>query len=371
MLSDRKITESEFCFFVDMANACRSGKCYLCGDIESLKFLSNELNYPSSNIYNALLQRHVESGSVMRLVKKVFILTMDIEMCINSLPDILRPTDKHHIIFLEHAIEMKWNLNEKCCLLAVNLDDCVFYELIAQYYFSSQNFTISFHCENGGGTTTSNVLEKCVFNEKVPTLCIADSDQKYGSTKKYPQKPSNGDTLKKIEAAVKKLENLGNNPPYDFLPLEVHEVENLIPICILEKLKMSYPALEDGLKILMKLKKFDSGFPILCYDLKKGFPYIKGEPKREYWKEIMLRLGGSESDMPPDDKPNDENVVSSKLFFPPLSCNSGLLKQANKLIEQYVKSGKGFYVDNHIEHYWKKIGEIVLTWGCTGVPMYA
>ena len=354
-----------------MANACRSEKCYLCGDIESLKLLRNKLSYPASNIYNALLQRHVESGSVMKLVKKVFILTMNVEMCLNTLPDILRPIKKHQIIFLEQAIEMKWNLNERCCLLAENLDDCVFYKLVAQYYFSSQNFTIRFHCENGGGTTTSNVLEKRIFNEKVPTLCIVDSDQKYGATKKYPQKPSNGDTLKKIESAINTLKNLGGNPPCELFPLEVHEIENLIPICILEKLKTSYPALKDGLKILMKLKEFDNGLPILYYDLKKGFPYIKGEPKREYWKNIMLRLGGSESDMPPDDKPKDENAISPKLFFPPLSCNSGLLRQANKFIERYVKNGEEFYIDNHIEYYWKKIGEIVLTWGCTSMPMYA
>ena len=34
------MNDNEFFFFSDIASACRKGKCYLCGDINSLKFLS-------------------------------------------------------------------------------------------------------------------------------------------------------------------------------------------------------------------------------------------------------------------------------------------------------------------------------------------
>ena len=357
------MNDNEFFFFSDIASACRKGKCYLCGDINSLKFLSKKLEQPAKNIYNALINRYAESKSIMELVNKVFVLTMNIDLSHNQLPNVLKQENKTQILLIENV--MKWNISEPCCLIAENLEDCDFYTLIAQIQ-NSQGININFHKENGGGSTTSEVLCKCVTQDKIPTLCIIDSDKTYGSGKSFS--PSKGVTLKKVMDTGKNIRlNECNNPPYCIFPLEVHEVENLIPLCILEELKTQYPAMTDGLNILLKLKNIQNGTPILYYDMKKGFSYIKEENKRIYWEEILINLGGTKSDMPPT---TEKKAPESKPFFPPLICNAGLLKQTNNLLRNN-KLPKNFQIDKYLIPHWKNIKDIILTWGCVSIPMYS
>ena len=354
------MTDDETYFFVDMASSCRNGQCYLCGDIKSLKILSEQLHPPASNIYNALLSKYAESKSIMNIISKVFVITMNINLSFEHLPDVLKSTDKHDFILIDDAID--WKINEACCLLAENLEDCEFYNLIAQTQ-NSYGINIKFHYENGGGSTTSDVLYKCVAKEKVPTLCIIDSDQKYGATKSFF--PPKGDTLKRVIDIGKKLKPENSSPPHCIFPLNVHEIENLIPISILQKLKDKYPNMESGLNLLIELTKIDNGTPILYYDMKTGFPFIKEDAQRAYWKEILIQLGGTiESDMPPNDKTADKS-----LFFPPL-CNSSLLKQVNIFIKENCLNKK-FQVDDYLTSYWTEIKEVILTWGCASNPMYA
>jgi len=356
------MSEDEICFFADMASACRTSKCYLCGDVRSLEFFSKALPYPSNRIYDSLLNRYSESGSIIERASVVFVITMNRDMCFNFLPDVLKCEGKSYIIDLEYA--MQWNLNLECCLLAENLEDCEFFKLIAQNYNHLQGFDIRFHCENGGGTTTFEVLKKCIVQEKMPTLCIIDSDQKYGMTKRYPQEPPKGDTLKKV-ANIKSSFNSLIDPPCGFFPLEVHEVENLIPLCILKELEDSYPAITDGVNMLVRLQTIDDGNPILYYDMKNGLPVIKEEPKRTYWKEIICELNGTDLNMPPKEK--QENASSP--FFPALSCKAGLLRKANLLLRQHLRDD--LIIDNYLKKHWKNIAEIVFTWGCVSIPMYS
>lgn len=62
------------------------------------------------------------------------------------------------------------------------------------------------------------------------------------------------------------------------------------------------PEMEQGLKMLESLAHTDQGKPLLYYDLKLGFPFIKDGPQRAYWMEIMQILGGTVHNMPPKAK---------------------------------------------------------------------
>lgn len=361
--------ESETCFFVDMASAYRMGQCYLCGDIESLKFFTKNLSYPTNKIYDTILSYHAESRSVMEKVQTVFVLTMDVNNCFNTLPEILRTKEKTRIIHLKNA--MNWKLSSECCLLAENLEDCEFLTLLSrqQYYQSLKGIDIKFHYENGGGTTTADVFQKCVVQDKVPTLCVTDSDQKYGITEKYPQPPPKGDTFKKVYDLTKQMADFNNTPNF-FFPLEVHEIENLIPLCILRELQNECPEISDGVNTLSNLRNIENGSPILFYDFKNGFQFIDKEPKRVYWQKIANSLGAGEIIIPTSKKELDLAVNPNMLStpFPALHCKA-LLKKVNSWLKSNLN--KKLVLDEYLKEHWDNIADIIFTWGCVSRPMYS
>jgi len=175
---------------------------------------------------------------------------------------------------------------------------------------------IGFHRENGGWNTTCDEFEKCVIHDKVPVLCLVDSDRKHGATKVYPNEPAIGETLYRVQKKAETLAAYGALPPYHLFPLHVHEIENLIPSQLLQKLyRESLPDMRPGLERVMQLQNVKGGKPLLYYDNKKGFPYIKNAPQRAYWEEGPLELGGEPSSMPPRDQPERGTYCPETLFF--------------------------------------------------------
>ena len=232
----REPTKDELLFFHDLAVAYRRGYCYLCGNSDSLEYLCKQQPKIIGDIYAAALEHYSDSYSVMSLVQKIFVLTYQSKL--ELLPDVLRDAGKCYFIHIPTAIDENWRLYTECCLLTENLDDGDFYSFIAKYYCKERGIPqqrISFHRENGGGSTTFRVLEKCVSKEKMPTLCLADSDRKYGVTEKYPDLPE-GDTLASIKKVSESWQK-GDAPPHDLVGLDVHEAENLIPFQLLEELE--------------------------------------------------------------------------------------------------------------------------------------
>lgn len=368
-LDKRKLSEQEQVFFSDLASACRQGKCFLSGDVESLSRLAEHLESLSRSIYLYAAGNRAEHGALMRAVSKVFVLTFAENPSLDSLPSVLRPDGKCFFLSIPKSISNRWRLSNECCLLAENLTDSKFYQWVADYYCAEKNIcgvNLSFHCELGAGNTICDVLYKCVAEEKVPTICIVDSDQKHGRSRKFRNAPKKGDTLKRAEAMEKKLRKDSSVPPFFLCPLPVHEVENLIPTQILTELSGKYPEMKKGLERLEELKQVDEGEPLLYYDLKLGFPFMKTKPQRAYWLEKMLRLDGAEEDMPPETK--EAGAAQDSMFFPPV-CNNKLLERSVELLSK--KAAQEIRVDKHLAELWVNIGVMMLTWGCASAPQSA
>lgn len=365
-LGKRELSKQEQAFFADLASACRQGKCFLSGDVESLSLLAKHLESLSGNIYLYAKGKRAEHGALMQAVSTVFVLTFAEDPSLDSLPSVLKSDGKCSFLSISRSISNGWQLNNECCLLAENLTDSKFYKLLAEHYCASQNIRgvrLAFHRELGAGDTIRDVLHKCVAEEKMPTLCIVDSDQKHGRTREYPNEPGKGGTLRHVADMAQELEKDSSLPPFFLYSLPVHEVENLIPMQILTELAKKSPEMTKGLEMLRKLGKIDGGEPLLYYDLKLGFPFMKTKPQRAYWLEKMLRLGGTEEDMPPETK--EAGKIQTYMFFPPVGNNRLLERSLELLTTQEI------CVDEPLAELWGHIGVMMLTWGCANMPQSA
>lgn len=317
----------------------------------------------------------MESGAAMCAVRQVFVLSYLEKPDPASLPALLQTEGKCRFIPIPTAVQEKWRLDGECCLLMENLEDGNFYHFIARHYCWNQNIPIRrihFHSELGGGNTICDVLKKCVSKEKTPVLCLVDSDRKHGVTKSFPNPPATGGTLDRAQKVSDELSGMDGLPPHCLFALHVHEIENLIPLQLMEALKPT-PAMHPGLAIASRLRQVRGGEPLLYYDFKKGFPYIKGKPGRAYWGEILQELGGDEASMPAGVKLKPGTYQPELLFFPPLSCNllRNVLGHIQAAEQNHEPIHETLRVDDYLKAIWDDVGIQMLTWGYASEPMRA
>ena len=374
-LSARALKMEECLFFQDLAIAYQRGDCYLCGDLASLDILCQNQTGITQNIYQVIKNRHLESGATMNAVQRVFVLTYQKDPNPVSLPTILQNEDKCCFIHIPTAIRENWRLSTACCILSENLDDIEFYLFMAKHYCLERHIPhqrIGFHRENGGGSTTCDVFEKCIVQDRAPVLCLVDSDRKHGTTKTFPNEPAKGETLNRLQKTAERLAVHDTYPPHHSFPLHVHEVENLIPSQLLQKLSQELlPDMRPRLERVMQLQDVKGGEPLLYYDYKEGFPYIKNAPQRAYWEEVLLELGGEPASMPPQDKPERGTYYPDALFFPPL--NNKILDYTLKIISSAEGDTilKTLQIDDHLKSIWEDVGTQILTWGYVNEPIRA
>lgn len=257
------------------------------------------------------------------------------------------------------------DFTDKSILLVESNDDIEFYALIGKYYLQNrgiQNMRISFQNEIGGGDTTSIRLANIIDERQRTCLCIADSDMRYCGAK-------NGGTLEKILAVAESREQIY----YEVYALKMHEIENLIPIELLESVCKEIPDAHEGIQLLKKLLRIDSSnnSPVYYFDYKKGikkeyFFQKEGSDKdkekkfrklgdyRKYWHNILgqcgitLNEGGSDF------------IVSGV-------CERILPHTIQYLNDKWEEDKICDIVSNsYIHESWMEIGAKIVTWGCVG-----
>ena len=370
VLHTRSVSNNEAVFFSNLANMYSRGECYLCGNVDSLDILSNKLGTPANSIYGVARGRYAENGTVMRTVRVMIILIYEEAFERDALPKIIRNSE--NVIFVPIPLAISWSLEKRCCIVAENLDDCAFYEAITAYYYSTHDLhglRVSLHHENGGGNTTGKILEKCVTQDKTLTLCIVDSDKKWGSSLQYPNPPARGDTCRLVEKTSAELKKRNDIPPHHAYLLEVHEIENLIPRQIMRRIESEKLAeMKAGLDVLDALVANNRTDAILCYDYKNGLPYMKSAPQRAYWKEVLTTLGKTENDMPPCTKEEYIQQDGAKQSFPPILKHDLLHKAIDCLKDMDLLQ---LCLDDYLQDAWEQIGSLLFSWGCAIIPVYA
>ena len=257
------------------------------------------------------------------------------------------------------------DFTDKSILLVESNDDIEFYALIGKYYLQNngiQNMQISFQNEIGGGDTTSIRLANIIDEKQRTCLCIADSDMRYCGAK-------NGGTLEKILAVAESREQIY----YEVYALKMHEIENLIPIELLESVCKEIPDAHEGIQLLKKLLRIDSSnnSPVYYFDYKKGIKkeyfflkegsdkdkekkFRKLEDYRKYWYNILgqcgitINEGGSDFLVP---------GVCERILPHTIQYMKNKWEE-NKICDIVSKS--------YIHESWMEIGAKIVTWGCVG-----
>ena len=340
-------------FFHDLGYASSKRWLYLCGERQTLKYLHRQPNY--GNYYLSLAHKAQSHKGVMNEVNQIFALTFS--QTKQFTPKELRNVQsKCKLIPIGRCVQEGWRFNTECRLLVENLTDAYFYRLIGERYLLERKLNLgaglSFYSQGGGGGTTSQNFLDIVKEHRIPTLCVADSDWRYGPLP--GRTPPNGGTLNDLREAIKQCSAL--LPLFELYPLPAHEAENLIPIEILEALAAEKrPNMWAGIQVLQRLSELsDNPSPILYYDYKSGVDCQSDGAKRDYWQSVAGRLGKD---------------LSQDCF--PAVCREGLLKDAVEQMEAHGVKTQRFrtlHIDSCLKPLWKEIGLTVLTWGIASVP---
>ncbi len=367
VLSSRGITHEESLLFQELAFACQRGYYYLCGDPDSLTRLSEIEELPLRKIYREIIGHYAEHGAVLGAVETLLVLTFQDTSPVEMLPALLK--DKTCLSLpIPVCIAEKWKLLSECCLLGENLDDVELYHLMGQNYYIQKGFRgiqLNFHHESGGGDTTHHVLWKQVYQEKWPTLCIADSDQKYPSDGENPAPI--GNTLKHLNEMKDYLEE-NCVLPFQLFPLYVHEAENLLPLSVVREVaEKNLPQMIPGLNLLERMKTIQNGVPLLYYDFKKGFPKIKDEKQHAYWETVRADLYAGEWDTTP--LPQLGREKRDKTVFLGLGKQSPLRRACVIIARTLTQEKTSLELDDYLKPQWEKIGVTVFSWGCANQPL--
>ena len=318
-----------------------------------------ELSMVSRGIYWTLGNRMSERKLLLDRTKKYCRL-------IASKPEgnLIQEGDSE-IILLNISEVSEKDFTDYSIMLAENEDDIAFYQYVGQYYVRQNeigNIRIHFEGQNGGGSTTANVLERIASEKKRMCLCITDSDRKYGND--MP-----GETMGRIIEVTKRIQ-----PEfYEVILLEVHEIENLIPISVLEKIVSQYRLDSQGIEFIKYLVENDSTrtSPVFYYDFKKGIlkddfilkqnaskdeikKFNKKELHRVYWKKYVEGFRGEIREE------SEQNLVSG-------ICEK-VLKYTLQYFQENVTGDRqlSFDPEEHLQDLWNEIGQKVYCWGCVG-----
>lgn len=271
--------------------------------------------------------------------------------------------DEHEIIILNINECSKDDFTMNTLMLAENEEDIIFYKLVGKYFLKKADIgylNINFEEQNGGGSTISKSLSRIISDEKRMCLCIVDSDKKY-------KEASPGNTMKNIIDIIDEKVQVYF---VEIFPLEIHEIENLIPISIMEKVIDKNNWEKQGLEFIKYLTKIDATekSPRFYFDLKEGIlkssfilenekddeivkKYRKKKQYREYWKKYIEDFGVEINN-------DSENVLIKGICKKILEHT---LKYFNALEEIDMID-----VEIPVEQKWMEIGEKIYCWGCVG-----
>lgn len=341
-----ELSEAEIQELQSLAIAAQRGNCIVCGEYHSLSTLANREDNVGI-VFRKVLTKYTIQRAIMEKVSIIFCICRGTA---KNLPSYVE--SKAREISIDKIVGYRWNLFQKCALICENQSDCEYYVLLGLDYCNHHNisdYTVDFTYQGGGGQTTAIAYNNMVYREKRPALCIVDSDIKYG----------NNCPLGKTCVDVQKMTAsfLDSEPPFQTVVLQVHEVENIVPLIILSKVYKDGVSADSNIRLLKKLAEIESGAPLLYYDLKRGHPNMMGtDDASQYWNRIASAYQIDLSEF--------SNV------FPAIVDRKYLSKAVSEL-RGIVYNREPLEFETCIKDIILQLEQTTFSWGCVGHPMYA
>lgn len=248
------------------------------------------------------------------------------------------------------------NVCSKTILVCEDLNDTIFFEHVLKWFIrqTDANYSYAVHGLSGGGHNTYRVVLN-ELNAHHITMCIVDTDKKYPSC---PPEP-NGT----YDNCVNNIHSTACE--YKFLPLEVHEIENLVPLNYID----AFDNWENSdANDIRKKRAFDflknNAENVLPY-----FDYKKGIKNDDMFRNTPdYQLFAKKCYLSNEDKVNCEPSFSTFVstlankaeIYPNLIGGTGTIKRSLDLIESDSCPEPNllrFQLNN-----WNVIGQAMLDW---------
>lgn len=353
--------EKSILLFEDLALKRRKCKNIVLGKRSVLEHIakSKYLSAPVREIYRIIANRASEGKLLLSSVKKYC------KIMGTPVNDRMTIQDGQEIIQISIAEAIDLDLTDLTIIVTENPDDVQLYKIIGQYYMKHSkvgNIKIAFEEKAGGGDTTGRVLEQVIKSKNRMCLCFVDSDKQYEGA-------SPGNTMGKVMNIIK-------NQSQDFFEvvlLELQEIENLIPLNILERIGKDISNSQKGIdfyKFLISKANDMGDFAFYYFDIKKGISkkhfilkenateqekraFRKREKYRNYWVSYITEYG--------------EKIDITEEYVIPGICEK-VLNHAIVHFQEMVReeSYDKYKVNSYIEKFWLEYGKKIISWGCVG-----
>jgi hypothetical protein len=254
---------------------------------------------------------------------------------------------------IEYKELMDSKSTQATCLVGEFYYDCEFYRYILNWYKNEHHFDkvgTTFEDVSGSGSSTIDHVKQYLKRDKRPTICIVDTD------KKYPSQP-----IQYSSTCGKCMNKYVENVIYRFIHLNVQEVENLVPLDVVDALNWSGAGVGFK-KSFDTLRGHDNSEELLAYfDVKNGIKkdelFLKNSDYRAYAEACCSCDPSNPASV--DFMSYSNSLPLKGNLFPMLSNN--LLKDAN----EYLRNNADikFTLLEFQKKEWMKIARSMLNWG--------
>lgn len=334
----------------------RRGKHLVSGEKEVLRFFSQQ-DILTRRCKNIFLKLTGLSTELYYLKDK---LNFSVEVVKDNGIDIFRKKESS-VMRICYDIIADSDISDKTVLLAENLNDCKFYEIMTNVYLSLNkigNINVNFESDTGGGRNIEDVFEMRQNNCNKFCICIVDSDKKYPTD-------NVGDTANGAQNAF-----LINCPLCDLFIISSRMIENYIPYKILSDLSFSDRRMMKSINFFDRISSNQHS-----KELKKYLDYKNGEciknilerkidEEIEFWN-ICLNQGGQIIECIKSKLCEESDDCDCQIFpgFGPHILQKSL-EEMEKM--SFCKIGETIKGDLLIK--WNLIGHLILSWCCSSIP---
>lgn len=331
-----------------IAQAIRKGSHLVTGDRDALLAAANAqgLGLPAKKAYEKVAAKFSQFGGARQLTT-TYTVVGDFLGGISVVN-----TNGKMIIQIPIHLACNLELQTPCEIVFEDLNDRHIYEKISSWYkvksLKTPNLPILSRPIHGGGNRTYAVYNSKQQQQTTFCLCITDTDKKFPNDVQGP-----------TSSSVANIEDL-TKPLSKHLNLDFQEIENLVPLSLLQKHAVS----KDAQDIISSLQKADTnGHPEskLYWDFKKGISnksLLQCNNKMQYWQTALAPV----------------NIGCTKNCAP-ATCNCFLIKPwPNKTdIKKEIESNSIFSPEEcfTLTSLWKNIGSNIVSWTIASTPQPA